>query len=664
MNTTAIALLYTLLALALVFSAGGGSLLLLRRAPGRMPPGRTRVFWIAVLLLSVFPLRVFEPVASLTVAENHAEQSVTISLSDRSAQQADGEPAADSGVPRLSDAEESLVAQERMMPDVTLRLPSRQARWIRAALALLACVWLIGAAAFFLVRLSERISACRALRAASQPCTDGRLLDAYRQCAAQLGVRCPPPLRLLGRGVHLSPCFCGILHPCVYVSELQLSAPDDVLRMILTHELSHVRAGDQWLSLLASAAASLHWMHPLAGRVERAIAEDCEFSCDANVLRVCGEEQRALYIHAILDIAAGVSAQAARSGGLYAVKEPGLDSLMRRYNSMRTRGSGRLCTALSLFLTAALFAGNAAAMSSCAFPAAAADVQPAEFQSDVLAHALAEYFGLADASELTQWHLSRITSIEVLSAGNAGSGEPVRDSEGNTLYYPVRIRFNGGLLWDGGNFVSVVHPLSGDANEPGYCVDTLPMMLDPERYEIMRQAIYENTELGAWNESKFTSFYTYKDATPASVQTYAVPKLLRELVPQEQRKETPLSDCRLELDETGRARVLFQSRIIAEMDADVYEQKMAAYRAAYTAEICAKFPFADKRPMYVLDPLLKPREREELLSILDEAGLLEGRVLVEPVIDLSDTARMPNLTSLTVDGAFTPLSLPESVPKT
>lgn len=56
-------------------------------------------------------------------------------------------------------------------------------------------------------------------------------------------------------------------------------------KLVLHHELIHLRRGDAWWSLLANLAAALLWCHPLAWLALPRLRLDQELACDERVLR-------------------------------------------------------------------------------------------------------------------------------------------------------------------------------------------------------------------------------------------------------------------------------------------------------------------------------------------------------------------------------------------
>lgn len=655
MSTTAITFLFSLLWLELLFSAGSACVLFLRRGESSPSGKRMRNIWIAVWLCSLIPLRIFTPTTAVTIYEEPATRDVRIEFSGYSPVQElplsgegqhPGNPAAHSSV---SDPEEE---------PLIIRLRASSADWIQAILVLLCSVWIVGAAASLLGRLSERKGSADLLRQHSAPCSDGRILALYREAASGLGMRTLPPLRMFENGMVLSPCCAGVFRPCVYISRAQCSMGDEALLLILTHELSHIRSRDMLLSLLCDLVCAFHWINPLCERMEKAVTEDCELSCDEQVLRARGENSRVPYIHAILDIASGVTAYAAEVGSFYAARSDRAEFIKRRYDRMKNRKSGRLTTLLAVLMTAVLLCSNMLALSSCV--TTASEAKPVTLQNPVLANAAAEYFGVK-VEDLTEDHMNRITSLEILPTGWE------YDAREELSIIPVRIRINGGVLPTASGEVEIHMPY--DAYKDGYVFESLPLMMDQKLLDPLLDAVRAQDD---WNANKLTAFYCLKDATEATLEGYAYDLLVRQFC------DASAADRYVDengglLDINGDGSIddkdvaligsvrSYQEgeAIAAALPEETRNAFMQNFKKQAKEEILALHPYAEERPMYLLDPECKPREITHLLLILQQYGILEGRVLTDTTVDLADTALMPNLEMLYVSEMFTAVNAPE-----
>ncbi|MEW9573077.1 TonB family protein [Rhodanobacter sp. Si-c] len=73
----------------------------------------------------------------------------------------------------------------------------------------------------------------------------------------------------------------------------------DERRLVLRHELTHLRRGDALWSLLAELAAALLWFHPLVWLARPRFRLDQELACDERVLRGASRDE-AGYAHTLL----------------------------------------------------------------------------------------------------------------------------------------------------------------------------------------------------------------------------------------------------------------------------------------------------------------------------------------------------------------------------
>lgn len=81
------------------------------------------------------------------------------------------------------------------------------------------------------------------------------------------------------------PVAAGVLKPVVFVPASWEEWPEESRRVVLEHELAHHRRRDPLWRLLAEAACAVHWYHPLVRWMARRLTIQCEFACDAIVLR-------------------------------------------------------------------------------------------------------------------------------------------------------------------------------------------------------------------------------------------------------------------------------------------------------------------------------------------------------------------------------------------
>jgi len=81
------------------------------------------------------------------------------------------------------------------------------------------------------------------------------------------------------------PVAAGLFNRVVFVPSSWSTWTEESRRLVLEHELAHHRRRDpRWL-LFAQLACAVHWYHPLVHWMARRFTLQCEFACDALVLR-------------------------------------------------------------------------------------------------------------------------------------------------------------------------------------------------------------------------------------------------------------------------------------------------------------------------------------------------------------------------------------------
>lgn len=162
---------------------------------------------------------------------------------------------------------------------------NRQAPRHAPAMALLA-LWVAGVT----LRLRAGVGQWRTVRGLgreARPLEDGAVREEAARLAAALGLRRRPPIR--ESAVASGPVVVGLLRPTVVLpaAAAEPLSPQEY-RLVLAHELAHVRRRDLGLSLVPGLAQLLFFFHPLAGLACREWATAREAACDALALRVTG----------------------------------------------------------------------------------------------------------------------------------------------------------------------------------------------------------------------------------------------------------------------------------------------------------------------------------------------------------------------------------------
>lgn len=150
------------------------------------------------------------------------------------------------------------------------------------------CVFLLASAISYAVFLSKK-------RKSAVAVMDNKMLEEVKK---ELNVKRKIRIRI-SEDIK-SPMLSGIIFPIVYVPCRKI--PDEHMRMIFLHELTHYKRRDlivKWLSLFVNA---VHWFNPLSYLLSANINESCEISCDMEVTKNMDNDEQKLYMKTILDL--------------------------------------------------------------------------------------------------------------------------------------------------------------------------------------------------------------------------------------------------------------------------------------------------------------------------------------------------------------------------
>jgi bla regulator protein BlaR1 len=166
----------------------------------------------------------------------------------------------------------------------------------------LAIAWAAGGL-LSLVPLAVGLWQLAALHRRSRVIGDRRWLTLLDELRGQLAVRRSVQLRQCEAA--LAPLTWGALRPVLLVAAGASSWPDERRRLVLLHELAHVRRWDWLTQLVAHAACAMYWFNPLVWLAARQMRIERERACDDLVL--ASGARASDYAHELLLLAAGLS---------------------------------------------------------------------------------------------------------------------------------------------------------------------------------------------------------------------------------------------------------------------------------------------------------------------------------------------------------------------
>jgi Flp pilus assembly protein TadD len=116
----------------------------------------------------------------------------------------------------------------------------------------------------------------------ARPMESDDALLALDDARGQLGLRAD--VRLLQSSRVTVPVVWGVFRPLLLLPEDAVTWSTERMRVVLLHELAHLKRVDGISLILTRIAVSLFWFHPLAWSLERAGRNECERACDDLVL--------------------------------------------------------------------------------------------------------------------------------------------------------------------------------------------------------------------------------------------------------------------------------------------------------------------------------------------------------------------------------------------
>lgn len=130
------------------------------------------------------------------------------------------------------------------------------------------------------------------------------------QVSNELHLRCPT---LLITSAVPVPAVTGLLRPAILLPPATLERLDEgELRLVLLHELAHLRRRDLWLNWLLALLQAVHWFNPILWWAFHRIRVEAEGAADGWVLHRCGAETPSRYGEALLRLLEVESSQLRR----------------------------------------------------------------------------------------------------------------------------------------------------------------------------------------------------------------------------------------------------------------------------------------------------------------------------------------------------------------
>lgn len=158
-------------------------------------------------------------------------------------------------------------------------------------------IWLVGAMVFAAWHSYCYRRFSKQLRKNSIPTPADTAAALLSSGKAGLGIH--GDIKLMMNSKITSPMLVGLCRPMIILPTSSISEID--LKLILTHELMHLKRKDLWVKMFALLAGTLHWFNPLAHVLRKNVNTWGELACDEALATEMSHEERKLYGKAILN---------------------------------------------------------------------------------------------------------------------------------------------------------------------------------------------------------------------------------------------------------------------------------------------------------------------------------------------------------------------------
>ncbi|WP_428308584.1 M56 family metallopeptidase [Lacipirellula sp.] len=162
-------------------------------------------------------------------------------------------------------------------------------------------LWLSGAMAVLTATAVGHWQVRRVLRLAMR-CDDRRLLRLWIDASGTAGLQRIPEIIVFAS--IQQPAVIGVLRPRLLLPEDAAAWSDEHLRMVMLHELAHLRRFDLAANWLLAFVRAMQWWNPVYWVAARRFASLREQACDAFVASRMSETQRRAYGELLVSMAA------------------------------------------------------------------------------------------------------------------------------------------------------------------------------------------------------------------------------------------------------------------------------------------------------------------------------------------------------------------------
>ena len=125
------------------------------------------------------------------------------------------------------------------------------------------------------------------------------MLISYLVLRKKVRASVPVGKRIMACDEVKTPFILGIFRPIIYVPS---SIGEETLKMVMAHEMAHIKRKDNWWKPLGFLLLSIYWFNPACWVAYILLSRDIEAACDEKVIRNKDKKYMAEYSQALLDL--------------------------------------------------------------------------------------------------------------------------------------------------------------------------------------------------------------------------------------------------------------------------------------------------------------------------------------------------------------------------
>ncbi|CVI70121.1 Regulatory protein BlaR1 [Clostridiales bacterium CHKCI001] len=156
-------------------------------------------------------------------------------------------------------------------------------------------IWIIGFLLFYVISTIKSIFFIRKLLRLSNEIRDGKILEIAEKVKKQL--RIVKKVKIYQSSIVISPLLTGVFHPKIIIPNTTNN-----LKLMLSHELVHLKSNDILFRMLLNLVQKIHWFNPIIYIFANKFFDLSELACDNRVIEKMGREERNSYAQLLISI--------------------------------------------------------------------------------------------------------------------------------------------------------------------------------------------------------------------------------------------------------------------------------------------------------------------------------------------------------------------------